>query len=641
MSRFSTLRLIYLIVYSLLGYTLFFINLHTLSLNHWQEMLILGALISFSFYYTLPLPRYRTTISISFPFYILGILILKIQFIYLFSVLIALWQLSLKAGKKNLSTYLVYLWNPVRMIPVFILGYYFYNKLGGGNFSQFSKIPWVPLLALILTLSSLDWITINAYEALAEGKPPWKKALPLLQMMDVPFSPLILPLYLVYETSGSVSFFIFSFPYLAGIWLTTQFFVQSLKKQEYLERLNIANDLIHSSLNLQEMLQRILERVKEIFDGDGAELYFAENGIFQLKCQIGKSPWNNKKLSLDFSKQLQEFNKNKPFLNSDDPLSSAFSPYIQEGIHSILILPLVSEKQVSGYLFCLKTVPHFFFEDHLDTANVIMGQISNALFGARVHEELKKTLEELENTKDQLIQTEKMAGIGKLAAGVAHEINNPLGAIVLNAERAVKNQLDSDSIETILDAARTCKRIVEGLLRFSRQAKSQKIVFSLKEVIENNLEFWENQFELENIQIKTELSGDLEVSGKQEEMAQVLLNLLMNAKEAILEAKREKGEIRIKGYEKEEKVFLEIEDNGCGIPEKNLSKIFDPFFTTREIGKGTGLGLSISYGIVSGMEGKIEVKSQVGAGTVFVLIFPLGKQIDKETNLITKALQSF
>lgn len=641
MPKTVTRRYIYLIVYSIFGYALLLLNLHSLSFKLWPEILIIGFLISFSFYFVLPLPRYRTTVTISIPFFVLGILILGAQFIYLLFILITVWQFSIKAETKSLMTYLVYIWSPIRLIPVFLFANYLYHQLGGGNFLQFSAVPWLPFAVLVLTISILDWVTINAYEALAEGKPPWKKVLPFLQMMDAPFSPLIIPLYLIYQSNGIVPFSFFSVPYMAGIWLTTQFFVQNFKKQEYLEQLNIANDLIHSSLNLHEMIQRIADRVKDIFNGDGVEVYVLESGTLQLKYTAGKSPWENKETSSDFRKWLKELNQNQPFLFPETQHNPCLSPYLQEGIQSILAIPLVSEKEISGFLLCTKTVPHFFFKDHLDTANVIMGQISNALFGAKIHEELKKTLEELRMTKDQLVQTEKMAGIGKLAAGVAHEINNPLGAIVLNAERAVKNQLDSDSIETILDAARTCKRIVEGLLRFSRQPKSQKIVFSLKEVIESNLEFWENQFELENIQIKTELSGDLEVSGKQEEMAQVLLNLLMNAKEAILEAKREKGEIRIKGYEKEGRVFLEVEDNGCGIPEKNLSKIFDPFFTTREIGKGTGLGLSISYGIVSGMDGKIEVKSQVGAGTVFVFIFPLGKQIDKETNLITKALQSF
>ncbi len=604
-------------------------------------MLILAFLISFSFYQTLPIPRYRTTVSISIPFYVLGILILKIQFIYLFFVLVSLWQFSIKAESKTIFTYLVYVWNPVRMIPVFVLGYDCYQKLGGGSFTRFSEVSWGALLALILVIAVLDWVTINAYEALSQGKPPWSVTLPLLQMIDALFSPLILPLYMVYESNGMFPFLVFCFPYLVGIWLTTQFFVQNFKKQEYLEQLNIANDLIGSSLNLEEMIQRISERVKAIFDGDGVEVYLLEGETLQLKYQTGKSPWINKKASSDFLKQLLQFNQNKPFLNSEEKYVSAFSPYFQEGIHSILAIPLMSEKQASGYILCLKTVPKFFFQDHLDTAGIITGQITSALFGAKLHEDLKITLDELKTTKDQLVQTEKMAGIGKLAAGVAHEINNPLGAIVLNAERAIKNQLDQDSVETILDAARTCKRIVEGLLRFSRQAKGQKVVFSMKEVIENNLEFWRNQFKLENVQIEIELLGDLEVSGKPEEMAQILLNLLINAKEAILDAKREKGMIQIKGYENDGEAFLEIEDNGCGISENNLRKIFDPFFTTREIGKGTGLGLSITYGIVTAMDGKIEVKSQVGSGTTFILSFPLKKASSLNNSLITKALQSF
>ena len=235
--------------------------------------------------------------------------------------------------------------------------------------------------------------------------------------------------------------------------------------------------------------------------------------------------------------------------------------------------------------------------------------------------------QKLQKTQLQLIQSEKMASLGKLAAGVAHEINNPLGGILIYAN-LVKEEMKPESplredVDKIITEATRCKQIVKGLLEFAHQTEEKLEPTNINQNIEQCLSLLQNQSLFHNIKIVKSLDPLIPlVKGDTSQLNQVFTNIIVNAAEAMEGG----GVLTIKtGVRQEERVIhIEFRDTGCGIPEEILPNIFDPFFTTKEVGKGTGLGLSVSYGIiVEGHKGAISAKSRRGEGTTFVIELPI------------------
>ncbi|OGS21887.1 MAG: hypothetical protein A3J83_04675 [Elusimicrobia bacterium RIFOXYA2_FULL_40_6] len=229
----------------------------------------------------------------------------------------------------------------------------------------------------------------------------------------------------------------------------------------------------------------------------------------------------------------------------------------------------------------------------------------------------------------QLLQSDKMAAVGQLAGGIAHEINNPMGVMLGFAQGIVKG-INEDNpfynpLKSIEREAIRCKNLIGSLLTFSRVSQLTKNKEDINKVIQDTLVLEETQAKVKNINIITKLAGDLPlISVNANQIQQVLVNLCNNSIDAMMKG----GKITIKTEPSKEKGFIEIsvEDAGPGIPKSIQSKIFEPFFTTKEVGKGTGLGLSLVYEIIKNHNGSIEVESPVketGRGTRFILRLPI------------------
>ncbi len=238
---------------------------------------------------------------------------------------------------------------------------------------------------------------------------------------------------------------------------------------------------------------------------------------------------------------------------------------------------------------------------------------------------------ELAALNRQLVQAGKLASLGQLAAGVAHEINNPLAVIQSEVdiirefgEPAENGSRLGRSLEQIEAQVQRCSKIIRNLLGFSRRIKSEAKQVDVTEVIREVIVLFQKWAGSAGIDIVLDLKENLpKISGDSFEIGQVLVNLIGNAIDA-LEGKQG-GTIRIKtGLDSESRsLFITVADTGCGIPQADIDSIFDPFFTTKPVGKGSGLGLSISYSIVKNMGGEIAVRSEAQKGTEFTLSFPL------------------
>jgi len=227
-----------------------------------------------------------------------------------------------------------------------------------------------------------------------------------------------------------------------------------------------------------------------------------------------------------------------------------------------------------------------------------------------------------EDTQRQILQSEKLASIGRLAAGVAHEINNPLTGVLtfshLLKERSNEEDVIKD-LDVIIQETKRVREIVRNLLEFARQSPPNKESINLNEIVRQLLKLVTSQKEFRKIKLEETYDANLpEVLVDKNQIQQVFLNLLLNAGEAIVE----EGKITISTTHNEENIQVAISDSGCGIADEEMDKIFDPFYTTKPVGQGTGLGLSISYGIIQQHHGTIHCESKVGTGTTFTVLLP-------------------
>jgi two-component system, NtrC family, sensor kinase len=237
----------------------------------------------------------------------------------------------------------------------------------------------------------------------------------------------------------------------------------------------------------------------------------------------------------------------------------------------------------------------------------------------------------LKETQAQLAQSEKLASLGQLAAGVAHEVNNPLTGILMYAGMALETLEEghplTKHLTCIMEDVNRCKGIVQNLLAYSRRSKPMVGIIALNALVDQGMNLIRDQRLFGNIAVLKELSDELIlIRGDRNRLTQVIINLVMNACAAM----NGEGILTLRTYRDklDKKAFLEVLDTGCGIPEVNLPKIFDPFFTTKEPGKGTGLGLSTSYGIIQEAGGRIEVKETSLEGTTFLVELPLYVPLD-------------
>jgi len=271
--------------------------------------------------------------------------------------------------------------------------------------------------------------------------------------------------------------------------------------------------------------------------------------------------------------------------------------------------------------------------------NVMTGALRNSRaelrdWGHTLEQKVEKRTQELRSAQAETMRGEKLASVGLLASGVAHELNNPLTGILtfshLVRQKMPDKSTDAEDMDLVIRETKRCAAIIKRLLDFAREKLPEKKFTDLNQVIDDTVRIVEQPAHLRDIEITVHLDRALPpIWIDADQIKQVIMNMLVNAQHAV----EEKGSItvstrrsldpRAPASEPKPMVEISIVDTGCGIPETNLRRIFDPFFTSKDVGKGTGLGLSVSHGIVEAHGGLIEVESKVGEGSTFRVLLPL------------------
>ncbi len=383
---------------------------------------------------------------------------------------------------------------------------------------------------------------------------------------------------------------------------------------------------ITKSLDLDEVLKRIMDHARELVDASYTSILLAdERGGFRASVEnfqgvptqhIGARPGGvtEKILASGEPVVIEEV--------QDDGITNP--ALVTAGIKSYVGVPIKLDSKTLGVLYVHSNTPKVFGK-HLEVLNAFASQAAIAIQNARLYQSLKMQMEKLENTQAHLVQAEKLAAVGRLAANVAHEINNPLTGILmassLLSEGTSEDNPQKVELETIKRETLRARGIIRNLLDFTRRSEGKVKEIDINQVLQSSLLLLRRHIDLRGVELVEHYTSEaLEISVDQNQMMQIFYNLINNA----LDAMPQGGRLTVRTTSEDSQAILEFTDTGIGIPPENMDKIFEPFFTTKPEAAGTGLGLSISYNIAQQYRGRIEVESEVGRGSTFRVRLPRG-----------------
>ncbi|MFC1857156.1 ATP-binding protein [Thermodesulfobacteriota bacterium] len=396
--------------------------------------------------------------------------------------------------------------------------------------------------------------------------------------------------------------------------------------ERYYDIFRDMSKVVHASIDVEEVLELVVWKSTEVLGAEGAILHII-NLATQKSEHFAAYGLDEKYLSKDplsrheFIRELCRLKKVtiiKDILT--DPRVENGQVLREEGIQSIMDIPLTLRDDIIGIIRSYFKKPIHLSDKELEFIGAVSETCACAIDKARMIEEQKSQYNQL------ALQTEKLSALGRMAAGIAHEINNPLAGILLFStnmrKKAAEDGPIKEGLEVIIRETQRCKGIIQDLLEFSRDKEPKKAFAGINDIIEKSLNILSNEFRLHHISVEKDLADDMaDIPLDVNLMQQVFVNLLINAAEAI----QENGVISIRSFmtpdQGSEK--MEIADTGRGIPADHLVKIFDPFFSTKK--NGTGLGLAVSYGVVQKHDGHIHVSSEPEKGTRFTIEIPVSK----------------
>jgi two-component system NtrC family sensor kinase len=395
--------------------------------------------------------------------------------------------------------------------------------------------------------------------------------------------------------------------------------------------LNSISQTLTESMDLSDSLQRSLRQIVDLFQLDASSLYLIEEDGLMLRrsASVGlRSEYAKHFAPVSIQPELLQHLRavHATSLTAQGlPLPHVFRDmHRKEALLSEFVVILWSKDRVIGCLMVGSRIHREFAPADVNLLVAVGSQISSAIHRSMLYDETRQAYDNLRRTQEQLLHSEKMAAVGQLISGVAHELNNPLTAILgygqlLTATGQVGPQA-TEYADKLLKQAQRTHRIVQNLLSFARQHKPERTPVQLNHILEDTLALRDYDLRMNNIRVHLNLAPDLPpASADPHQLQQVFLNLVNNAVDAILENAPD-GDLWVRTGANDGRVFAEFKDSGPGVQDS--SRVFDPFYTTKPVGKGTGLGLSICYGIITEHGGTISVSNAQPRGACFTIELP-------------------
>jgi len=387
---------------------------------------------------------------------------------------------------------------------------------------------------------------------------------------------------------------------------------------------------IISSLDLEEVLTAAVEGVRRILPVAAGVLVLMDEETGDMtfcKTVAGNHPLMGRPLPMDRSIIRHVVATGQPYLTNDVSLDPLFSPQVDgwgPQTRAVLCVPLLVREQVIGALELADKIGGPFTETDRDLLQTLAGSVAVAVENAQLYAEVNDYARALERSQAQLIQAEKMAAIGRLAASIAHEINNPLQAIHNTIHLAMTDRLPPEKRGEYLGMAQKeverLIEIVQRMLEFYRPSKGGIVQTDVNRLLRDALAIADKRLQHGRVRVLARFADGLPpILGVPDQLTQVFLNIIINAVEAMPDG----GDLRVGTLLTDDRrwVLVAFQDSGPGLTAEQIAHIFEPFYTTKP--SGTGLGLAISYGIVERHGGTIEVSSQPGQGATFVVRLPV------------------
>ena len=403
------------------------------------------------------------------------------------------------------------------------------------------------------------------------------------------------------------------------------------RRNRELNALNTIATTAAQSFDLDAILKVALEQVMELFAADTGSVLLAdaEKAVLRRRISQGQRTaagpdFEELPLPEEAWKTLRESRIELITERYLEQLPPLLQDYVRaEGLQTWMWVVLWTQDKLEGVLGIASRSARVFSSADENLLVAIGRQLATTIDKVHLYEETRRAYEELTRTQEQLLQSEKMSAVGQLISGVAHELNNPLTAILGYAQLLENEEIPAraqDFVQKLYKQAQRTHKIVQNLLSFSRQRKPQRQQVDLRRVLEDTLALRDYDMKLNNIVVEREFEANLpDVLGDEHQLEQVFLNIINNAADAVLESARG-GTFRVRIHSDGDEVCAEFHDSGPGI--KDPKRIFDPFYTTKSVGKGTGLGLSICYGILKEHGGSISASNHPQGGAVFLVRLP-------------------
>ncbi|MBW8011726.1 MAG: GAF domain-containing protein [Chloroflexi bacterium] len=396
---------------------------------------------------------------------------------------------------------------------------------------------------------------------------------------------------------------------------------------------------LSTDLDLNLLLRRVVNRVRELVDARGAEVGLVDENKSSVKVLVSENPWQDYTgytfpLMAGVAGRVAALGE--PIVVGDyNTWSGKGEDEYKAPFTTVAGVPLILRGETIGTLTVQDDRPNRSFgPQDVQTLELLSPQVTVFIRNARLYQELEERIGAQRLAEERMIRSAKLAAVGEMAAGVAHELNNPLTTVTGFAELILEEVPEDfphrQDLEMVLDEALRARSVVRRLLDFSRQGDILRAQVDINEVMSDVLALVHHQAHISGVEVVIGLWDDMpQIRIDRNQMQQVFLNLMHNSIQAMPEGGAMKVQTTVEERDGKQWIMVKISDSGEGIDQEDLPRIFEPFFTTKPSGAGTGLGLSVSYGIVSDHGGYIDVESELGEGSSFMVWLPI--EIESES----------